>query len=240
MNTADPSESRVVLITGAARRIGAAMVEYFHQAGYRVIIHCNHSIQSAHLLSEKLNRHRTNSAHVIRCDLVEPKAPEQLIAASYQCYERLDILVNNASMFTKTDWDLLFKINVEVPYQLSLLAADALSQTKGAIINITDIHAEVPLKEYAIYSQTKAALNAQTKALARELAPDIRVNAIAPGAIVWPEGNNTLSATLQNDIIQKTALKRHGHPLYIAQMAHAIAENPYITGQIIRVDGGRY
>lgn len=233
-------ESPVVLVTGAARRIGAAIIEFFHQADYQVIIHCHTSLQEANLLSKKLNKQRANSAHVVSCELTSTNALEKLIAAAYQYYGRLDVLVNNASIFKKTDWDTLFKVNVEVPYRLSLLAACAISKTKGAIVNISDIHAEVPLKEYAIYSQTKAALNNQTKALARELAPDIRVNAIAPGAIIWPENNNALSTAIQNDIIQKTTLKCHGNPRYIAQMVHAIAENPFVTGQIIRVDGGRY
>lgn len=237
LKTTHKLKSRVVLVTGAARRIGASIVQYFHQTGYDVVIHCHQALKHAEILAESCNQQRPNSAHVISCDLAQPNERIHLIN---QCGPNLSILINNASVFSKTDWDTLFNINVRAPYELSLLAAKILKHNRGAIINITDTNADSALKEYPIYIQTKAALNAQTRVLAKELAPDIRVNAIAPGAIAWPEGNNQLTPQQKQHVIEKTLLKQHGDPQYIAQMVHAVAENMFITGQVIRVDGGRY
>lgn len=160
---------------------------------------------------------------------------------------RLDLLVNNASIFMRDDsvtdhaqnWELLFTTNVKAPYLLSLAAQPLLAQYEGSIINISDTHAERALKEYSVYCQTKAALEMQTKSLAREFAPKIRVNAVAPGAIAWPEQANSLTPEMQEKIIAKTPLKQHGNPEYIAQAVLFFAENPFITGQILKVDGGR-
>ncbi len=238
---------RVALITGAGRRIGACIAEYLHQHGWSVVIHCNRSRDEADELCHRLNQQRTDSARVFAADLTQKKANQALIQQAIDWAGSLDLLVNNASLFIPSALDdsndnlldALFTINVQAPFWLSLAARQSLAKQQGAIINITDIHAETPLKGYAEYCQTKAALTMQTKALAREFAPEIRVNAIAPGAIAWPEHGNRLSASQQRAIIDKTLLKRHGEPVFIAQALLALANNPFITGQTLRVDGGR-
>lgn len=246
MNMANPSK-RVALITGAGRRIGACIAEYLHQHGWSVVIHCNRSKDEADVLSHRLNQQRTDSTKVFAADLTQKQANQSLIQQTIDWAGQLDLLVNNASLFIPSAFDdtndellnTLFAINVQAPFWLSLAARQSLAKQQGAIINITDIHAETPLKGYAEYCQTKAALTMQTKALAREFAPEIRVNAIAPGAITWPEHGNRLSTSQQRAIIDKTLLKGHGEPVFIAQALLALVNNPFITGQTLRVDGGR-
>jgi len=230
------------LITGGARRIGAAIATHLHQAGFRVVIHCHHSCHVAQALMDTLNQCRANSAVVLSADLSVGQSLAQLISDAVHWAGQLDVLVNNASIFSRqdADWDRLFAVNVKAPYELSLAAYPHLVKTQGSIINITDTHARIPLKGYAVYSQTKAALAMQTKALALELAPHVRVNAVAPGAIIWPEGENGLTAEQQQSILSKTLLRRHGHPLFIAKAVLAFIENPFMTGQTTTVDGGRY
>lgn len=247
MNQANKQAVRVALITGAARRIGAAIAQHLHEAGFKVVIHCHHSLAEAKRLAQAMNQQRPDSAHVLQQDLCDPKAAKRLIEAAIAFTGRLDLLVNNASIFTKTsfaefnqqNWDNLFATNVRAPFQLSLVARPYLAAQQGQIINITDIHSETPLMDYAEYCQSKAALTMQTKALAREFAPEVRVNAVAPGAIVWPENDNALNGQIQEKIIAQTPLKRHGEPLFIAQAVLALVENAFITGQILKVDGGR-
>lgn len=247
MNQANTQEQRVALVTGSARRIGAAIVSELHHAGYRVVIHCRFALAEAHALAAALNEQRPNSAQVLQQDLTHPAAAQQLISTTTAWAGRLDLLVNNASLFCRTDytsynpddWQRLFTLNVNVPLMLSLAARHLLSKSAGAIINITDIHAAKPLKGYSLYCQSKAALTMQTLSLAREFAPDIRVNAVAPGAIAWPEQANSLSPKAQQQIIEQTPLRRHGHPQFIAAAVLALASNPFITGQILNVDGGR-
>lgn len=239
--------SRVALITGAARRIGAALALHLHQAGFKVAIHYHRSQEAALTLSDLLNQKRANSARVFMADLTRKDENQALMSQVMDWTGRLDLLVNNASVFAPTRlddpddalWDVLFMTNVRAPFWLSLAARPPLEKSHGSIVNITDIHAESPLKGYAEYCQSKAALMMQTKALAREFAPKIRVNAIAPGAITWPEGENALPNNLQAEIISKTLLRRHGEPAFIAQALLALVENPFITGQTLRVDGGR-
>lgn len=241
------NKKRVALITGAARRIGASIGEYLHQDGWSVVIHCLHSRPEADVLCQRLNQQRIDSACVIEADLTQKEANQTLVQQTIDWAGQLDLLVNNASQFRPTCLDepndevsaTLFAINVQAPFYLSLAAKKFLAQQQGAIINITDIHAETSLKGYVEYCQTKAALTMQTKAFAREFAPDIRVNAIAPGSIVWPEGANQLSDSQQQMIIDKTLLKRHGAPAFIAQAVLSLVNNPFITGQTLRVDGGR-
>lgn len=241
------SEVKTALITGSARRIGEAIVKQVHSAGFQVVIHYHNSMEEARALAQYCNRIRQNSAFILKQDLLEPHASTFLIESTLAWTGRLDLLVNNASLFLKTEpgklddtiWDRLFATNVKVPFLLSEQAYPALVKTKGAIVNISDIHADTPLKEYSVYCQTKAALNMQTKALAKSYAPKVRVNAIAPGAIAWPEGENALSEEIQEKIIQQTPLKQHGKPEYIAQALLGLVTNPYMTGQIIAVDGGR-
>lgn len=241
------SPRRVALITGAGRRIGACMAEYLHEHGWFVVIHCNQSRHEADALCHRLNQRRAESVRVLSADLTQKASNQALIKQVIDWAGQLDLLVNNASIFLPSvlgDGDCdrlsqLFAINVQAPYWLSLAARQELAKQQGAIINITDIHAESPLKGHAEYCQTKAALLMQTKALAREFAPDIRVNALAPGAISWPEHENQLSPLQQKAIIDKTLLKRHGEPVFIAQALLALFNNPFITGQSLRVDGGR-
>ncbi|ASQ47357.1 pteridine reductase [Legionella clemsonensis] len=238
---------KVALVTGAARRIGAAIVSKLHAANFKVVIHCHQSLKDAQQLATSLNNQRQDSAVVIAQNLNASDAANALIAAALDWGGRLDLLVNNASIFNRTNlatqdedaWNELFNLNVKLPFFLSLEAFPHLAKQEGVIINLTDIHAEKPLKEYAVYSQTKAALVMQTKALAREFAPKVRVNAVAPGAIMWPEHGNRLKLEIQQQIIAQTPLKRHGHPAFIAQAVLALVENPFITGQILNVDGGR-
>lgn len=237
----------VALITGAGRRIGAAIAEHLHEAGFLVAIHCHHSRDEADALCLRLNQKHPHTAQVFSADLTQKIDNQRLIQHTIDWAGQLDLLVNNASLFIPTPidasddtlWDTLFSINVQAPFWLSLAARAHLAQQQGAIINITDIHAETPLKGYTEYCQTKAALAMQTKAFAREFAPHIRVNAVAPGAIAWPEQDNALSRAQQEKIIARTLLKRHGKSLYIAQAVLALAENKFITGQTLRVDGGR-
>jgi pteridine reductase len=247
LNQADKQENKVALVTGAARRIGAAIVTQLHQANFRVVIHCHQSLAEAQVLAQTLNQQRPDSALILQKDLGAPCMAKELIAAVVAWAGRLDLLVNNASVFKRsecsvfneTDWDTLFTTNVKVPFLLSLAAHPYLALKQGAIINITDVHADKPLKNYAAYCQSKAALAMQTKALAREFAPKVRVNAVAPGAIAWPEHENVLSLELQQRIIAQTPLKRRGEPSCVAQAVLALAENLFITGEILHVDGGR-
>lgn len=247
MNYANKQAARVALITGAGRRIGAVIAGTLHQAGFSVAIHCHHSRDEAEVLCDTFNNQRSNSARVFVADLTQKSGNQALITHVINWVGQMDLLVNNASIFTPTPldalndvrWEALFSINVQAPFWLSFAARPYLAIQQGAIINITDIHAERPLKGYAEYCQTKAALLMQTKALACEFAPDIRVNAVAPGAIAWPEQENALDLASQEKIIAKTPLKRHGEPIFIAQAVLALAENRFITGQTLRVDGGR-
>lgn len=247
MIRSNTQEQKIALVTGGARRIGAAIVKKLHDSGYNVVIHCNNSLQEAHELAKHCNEQRLDSALVLQRRLDQNVAAQEIMETISDWAGRLDLLVNNASVFLRTkwstfnesDWDALFTIHVKVPFLLSVAARPLLVKQSGLIINITDIHAEKPLQDYSVYCQSKAALEMQTKSLALEFAPEIRVNAIAPGAIIWPEKANSLTPEAQKKIIAKTPLKKHGHPDYIAQTILALAENPFITGQIIKIDGGR-
>jgi len=239
--------ARVALVTGAARRIGAAIVTRLHQAGFDVVIHCHQSKQEADALAKHFNHIRPNSACVLVADLSLKNKACGLIKQVIAWQGRLDVLVNNASCFMKTPVgavdetisDKLWITNVKAPFWLSEAARSCLAKQKGSIMNITDIHAEKSLVDYAVYTQTKAALKMQTEALAREYAPNIRVNAVAPGAIMWPEGENTLNSEIQAKIISKTLLKKHGHPKWVAEAVLSLIANEFVTGQTLRVDGGR-
>jgi pteridine reductase len=237
----------VALVTGAARRIGAAIVRRLHEDGYQVVIHCHHSMDDAHVLADELNAGRADSARILQADLTHQPAVIDGMAQVMQWKGRLDVLVNNASVFIRTplpgfynaETETMWLTNVNAPFWLSEAAYPFLAEQEGCIINITDIHASMPLKDYSVYCQTKAALKMQTEALSREYAPLVRVNAVAPGAIAWPEGKNTLSQQQQQSILSKTPLKRHGDPRWIAHAVAFFAENKFITGQTLCVDGGR-
>jgi len=238
---------KVALVTGSAQRIGAEIVKQLHAAGFDVFIHYHTSIKQAQTLAATLNAIRTNSAHTIQQDLTEPAAVEDIMRQLQAKTDRLDVLVNNASIFKASpiqaaslaDFEALFTLHVKVPYSLSLAAKTLLAKQQGLIINITDIHAQSGLPNYALYCQSKAALELQTKILAKELAPDIRVNAIAPGACLWPVGENQLADKAKQSVLNKIPLGSAGEPKHIALAVLSFVQNPYITGQILAVDGGR-
>jgi len=237
---------QVVLITGGARRVGAEIARTLHAAGANIVIHYRSSAAAAIALADQLNRLRPRSATIHSAHLSTADAPEKLVAATLLEFGRLDILVNNASSFFPTpigqitvpQWDDLMDSNLKAPLFLSQAAAPSLRARHGLIINMIDIHGLRPLKAHPVYSSAKAGLAMLTRALARELGPEIRVNGIAPGPVLWPEVD--MEADLKREIIDKTALKRHGTPQDIARTALFLAKDaPYITGQIIAVDGGR-
>jgi pteridine reductase len=237
---------RVVLITGGARRVGAEIARALHAAGAGVLIHYRSSESDAVALADELNRERPGSCAIHRADLLSPEAPENLVAAALAAFGRLDVLINNASTFyptpvgkiTLAQWDDLIGSNMRAPLFLAQAAAASLAKQRGLIINMIDIHGLRPLKGYPVYSAAKAGLAMLTRSLARELGPDIRVNGIAPGPVLWAEKD--VDEELKREIIGKTALKRAGSPADIARTALFLAKDaPYITGQIIAVDGGR-
>jgi len=237
---------RTVLITGGARRVGAAIVRRLHAAGAKVLVHYRSSSAAAIALAHELNTIRADSVATFEADLLRAGAGDALVEATLQTFGRLDILINNASSFyatpvgtiTEAQWDDLIGSNLKAPLFLSQAAAPALRSNAGLIINLVDIHGLRPLKAHPVYCAAKAGLAMLTRSLARELAPQIRVNGIAPGPVLWPEGD--LDESLKQEIIAKTALKRYGTPEDIARTALFFAvDAPYITGQIIAVDGGR-
>ncbi|MGV6858620.1 MAG: pteridine reductase [bacterium] len=242
-----PTESRkVVLITGAARRVGAETVRTLHAGGMNIALHYRSSSTEADALAQELNAQRPNSVRTLKADLEQVDTLPALVDEALGFWGRLDVLINNASSFyptpigqiTEGDWDNLFGSNLKGPLFLSQAAAPALTRANGCIVNIVDIHADRPLKNHTVYSCAKAGLVALTKSLARELGPAVRCNAVAPGAILWPE--SPLEEEEQEEIINRTALKRSGEPHDIARTVQfLIDDSPYITGQIIAVDGGR-
>lgn len=238
---------KVALLTGAARRIGATTANMLHEAGATIVLHYRHSAQAAEQLQASLNQQRANSCYLVQGDLLDISTLDQLIEQTLAYTQRLDILVNNASSFyptpvgnvTPEQWDDLFGTNAKAPFFLSQAAYSALKESKGCVINIVDIHGSRPLKNYPVYSAAKASLMMLTQALARELAPDVRVNGVAPGAILWPEMSVNQQAE-NTELLAKTALKRQGSPEDIAKAVRFLAQDAdYITGQIIAVDGGR-
>ncbi len=242
----DDSTTKTALITGGARRIGAITTRTLHQAGYNVVIHCRMSRQAADELAAELNSFRPGSASVIQADLNNETIYNHLIEQAYHCWNRLDVLVNNASSFFPTamgkitldDWDNLINSNMKAPLFLSQAAIPYLKQTQGNIINIVDIHAQRPMREHPVYCAAKAGLAMLTMSLAKDLGPEIRVNGVAPGAILWPD--NDMPEHTKNLILERTSLKRPGKPIDIAKTILFLARDAdYITGQIITVDGGR-
>jgi pteridine reductase len=241
-----PLKDQVVLITGAARRIGAEIARTMHAAGANILIHYRSSAAAARALADSLNAIRANSAALHEAHLLDPATPDNLVAAALREFGHLDVLINNASSFyptpvasiTLAQWDDLVGSNLKAPLFLSQAAAPYLRARRGLIINMVDIHAQRPLKAHPVYCAAKAGLVMLTKSLARELGPDIRVNGIAPGPVLWPEGD--MQDDLKREIIDKTALKRPGSPQDIARTVLFLAKDaPFITGQIIAVDGGR-
>ncbi len=237
---------KVALVTGGARRIGASIVRILHAQGMRVVVHYRGSADAAHLLQKELNQIRSDSIMLVRGDLNDIAKVKHLVRETVEQCKRLDVLVNNASMFTEQalenasekDWDQLFTTNAKVPFFLSQAAAEPLKQSNGCIVNIADIYAERPLVRHAIYCATKAALLSLTRSLAIELGPEARVNAIAPGAILWPETNS--DEVTQQRIVSRTPLKRSGSADDIARaVLYLVKDASFVSGELIRIDGGR-
>ena len=242
--------AKVALVTGSAQRVGAAIIRELHSRGWRVIIHYRQSELAATALAEQLNSQRANSAFILQADLQQHSAITQLTEQALALTGRLDALVNNASTFYATpigsanlaDWDDLMISNARAPFFLSQALAPALKESRGCIVNIVDIHATRPFKQHTIYCMAKAALAMMTASLAKELAPHVRVNGVAPGAILWPDANtpSAIASDTQQQILASVPLARSGTPEDIARtVAFLIEDAPYITGQIIAVDGGR-
>ena len=244
---AEPAEPRrVALITGAARRIGAVIARRLHAAGWDVALHCRRSRTELDALIAALERARASSTLALQADLDDVDALAPLVAKTIDRFGRLDALVNNASAFyptpieaaTLAQWDQLFAANARAPFFLAQAAAPHLAKQNGAIVNLVDIYAENPLAEHPIYSMSKAALASMTKALARDLAPAVRVNGVAPGAILWPDAGKEDED--QRAVIERTPLKRIGTPDDIASAVSWLLDAPFVTGEIVRVDGGRH
>jgi len=241
---------KVALVTGAARRIGATTVRLLHQHGATVVIHYRNSNKDAEALCAELNVIRADSCFIEQAELSETSSLEKMVASVISKTGRLDILINNASSFcptkigeiTEDHWDNLFSSNLKAPLFLSQAATPHLTKTQGCIINMVDIHAERPLAEHPVYCAAKAGLIMLTKSLAKELGPEVRVNGVSPGAILWPEADGeSADVTIEHQaLLDKTSLKREGSPDDIAKtILFLVADAPYITGHIIPVDGGR-
>lgn len=239
-------DSKVALITGGARRIGAAIARTLHAEGMNLIVHYRNSVDNAQSLADDLNRYRSGSVALARADLEKTEDCSSLAQQAVDAFGRIDALINNASAFSPTPigkvseahWDTLIGVNLKAPFFLSQACAEALTSTRGTIINLTDIYAERPLPKHPVYSASKAGLLTLTRSLAQELSPDVRVNAIAPGAILWPESGDTQEN--QEEIIRRTPLGRLGDPDDIAgTVLFLLRDAPFITGQVINVDGGR-
>lgn len=238
-------EGRTALVTGAAKRLGAAIARALHAEGMNLLLHYNKSEQEAAALCQELNEVRQDSAAIAQADLANIQGLESLVKAALQ-WQGLHVLVNNASSFRPTplgsvgedDWDELMASNLKAPFFLAQAAAVHLKKTQGSIVNMVDIHARRPLKEHTVYCAAKAGLAMLTLSLAKELGPEIRVNGVAPGPVLWPEQG--LDAATKKSILEATALKRKGSPEDIAgAVLYLVRDAEYVTGQIIAVDGGR-
>ena len=237
---------KVLLITGGARLVGAQIVRTLHGAGASVLLHYRTSATAARALAAELNQVRPGSVALHAADLTDAAAADELVAAAVGAFGGLDILINNASSFyptpvgtiTSAQWDDLFGTNLRAPLFLAQAATPVLKARQGLIVNMVDIHGSRPLRRHPVYCAAKAGLAMLTRSLARDLGPEIRVNGVAPGPVLWPEQD--LDESLKAEIVSKTALKRSGTPLDVARTVLFLAQDaPYITGQIIAVDGGR-
>lgn len=246
MDSTATLSGKAVLITGAARRLGAAIARTLHAHGANIVIHHRSSARDAQALQVEFETARRGSAVLVRADLLDVTARVRVIDEAARAFGRLDVLINNASSFyptpvgeiTREAWQDLVGSNLEAPLFLSQAAVPHLKRTQGLILNLVDIHASRPLKRHTVYSIAKAGLVMLTRSLARELGPEIRVNAIAPGPVLWPEDG--ADQKLKDEILSRTALKRMGSPEDVARAAlFFVKDAPYITGQILAVDGGR-
>ena len=241
-------KGKVVLITGGARRVGAAICRRLHGAGADLFVHYRSAATEARALQAELNARRTNSLALAQADLLKVSSAAELAKAAVKEFGRLDALINNASSFfptvvgeiTEKQWEDLMGTNLKAPLFLAQAAAPELKKQHGCIVNIIDIHAELPMKNHAVYNAAKGGLLALTRALARDLAPEVRVNGIAPGTILWPDDEAWRDEVARQRIVNQTALKRVGEPDDVAATVQfLLADAPYITGQVIAVDGGR-
>jgi pteridine reductase len=242
------ADMKVALVTGGARRIGAQLCRSLHAAGYDIALHYRSSAKEADALADELNALRDESVRCIHATLGDRSGAEGLAAVVIDQFGRIDLLVNNASHFYPTplgtvgdeDWDDIVGSNLKGPFFLSQALADHLTQTRGSIVNMIDIHGERPLADHSVYSTAKAGLAMLTRSLARELAPDVRVNGVSPGVILWPESDEPEDEERRQRQLQRIPLGSKGDPQDIAEAVLFLAERaPYITGQIIAVDGGR-
>jgi len=247
-NVENSLQNKVILITGGAKRVGASICRLLHANGANLMIHYRSSVKEARALQAELNLQRSNSVAIIQGDLLNLAILPSLVQESIQHFGRLDVLINNASSYYPTEigdikdeqWQDLMGSNLKAPLFLAQAAADELRKQHGCIINITDMHVERPKKGYIIYSVAKAGLVTLTKSLAHEFSPDVRVNAVAPGPVMWPEDNPQFDELYRQRVISQTLLKRIGEPNDIAKaVKFLIQDAPFITGQIIAVDGGR-
>jgi pteridine reductase len=241
-------EGKTVLVTGAAKRVGAAIARHLHAAGANVAIHCHASLYDALALRAELNDRRQDSAIAVQADLLETATLPRVVDEVIQQFGQLDALVNNASSFyptpldqmTEQQWFDLVGTNLKAPLFLAQAAAPELRRRHGCIVNIVDIHAEMPMPGHLLYNIAKSGLAGLTRALAQEMAPQVRVNGIAPGVNIWPEGERWKDEAQRHKLVARTLLKREGEPDDIAKtVKFLIADASYITGQIIAVDGGR-
>jgi len=241
-------QGKTVLVTGGAKRVGAAIARCLHAAGANIVIHYRSSQNEALALCFELNGARKDSAQCVQADLVDVSSLKTMVEDAIRCFGRLDALINNASSFYATplgkidesQWQDLVGTNLKAPLYLSQAAAEELKRRNGCIVNIADIHAERPMQGHLLYNVAKSGLVALTRSLAQEMAPQVRVNAVAPGVIVWPEGEAWQDPEQRKHIVANTLLKREGEPDDIAKAVQfLIADAPYITGQVIAVDGGR-
>ncbi len=245
----DPnSQQKVVLITGGAKRVGAAICRLLHASGANLMIHYRNSVNEARALQSEFNLQRPNSAAIIQADLLTLAALPGLVQETIRHFGRLDVLINNASSYYPTElgqideqqWHDLTGSNLQAPLFLAQAAANELRRRRGCIVNITDMHVERPKKGYIVYSVAKAGLVTLTKSLAHELAPEVRVNAVAPGPVLWPEDNPQFDEVYRQRVISQTLLKRIGESDDVARAVRFLIDDaPFITGQIIAVDGGR-
>jgi pteridine reductase len=241
-------QGKVILVTGGARRVGVATCRRLHSQGASLVVHYRASESEARALEAELDQVRPGSVALVQADLLETANLPRLIDETVSHFGRLDALVNNASSFfptplgeiTEDGWEDLIGSNLKAPLFLSQAAAPQLKRQRGCIVNIVDIHSEWPLKRYVVYNAAKGGLASLTRSLAAELAPEVRVNGISPGPILWPEAGEWMDEASRQHIIGRTLLKRTGEPDDIARtVSFLIADAPYITGQIIAVDGGR-
>jgi pteridine reductase len=241
-------QDKVVLITGGARRVGAAIARRLHASGANLVVHYRSSASEARDLKQELTAARPGSVTLVQADLLKPGNLPALVKDATKAYGQLDALVNNASSFyptplgeiTEKSWEDLMGTNLKAPLFLSQAAARELRKNHGSIVNIIDIHAEFPMKSYVVYNIAKGGLVALTRSLARELGPEVRVNGIAPGTILWPDDEAWKDEVSRQRIMNQTALKRIGEPDDIAKAVEfLLTGGPYVTGQVLAVDGGR-